>query len=197
MIKKDFIKIMNALEAQYRHDEKYSSKLEEVFSTEDCLMYDNGELVECIVSFLSSNFKEPSKAEESINYYMFDFDFGSESEVVSDAEKLWQLLLAECGLKESKSNQGLKDKEVNLSEVEMMLRNVNNLVDMYKRTLLSKGLDSELQNIVNALYINIDFLKGITIQDYRKDLDLVNRRSTTDKPRVQRGVTITKVRINE
>lgn len=162
--KNDFIKIMNALESQYRYDEKYCNELVKALGFEEGAMYNNEELVECIVAFLASNFEESEKAGEKIKDFMYDFDFGRNHSIINSPEKLWMVLLDECVLKSCDSKPYKKSRSISVAELEMTLNNITNLTAMYKRVFFKDGSDSELQNITNALDINIDFLKGLILK---------------------------------
>lgn len=171
MFKTDFVKVMSALEAQYRHDQKYSKSLSQALGFEGGLMYNNSELVDCIVFYLASNFREHEKAEEKIKDFMYDFDFGRNNSIIDSPEKLYERLIEVYSLKTSESKSDKKSRKINVTELEMMLNNINNLTLIYKKVYFKDNSDSELQNIVNALDINIDFLKELTNKGYEARFD--------------------------
>ena len=159
MTKQNFIKIMEALEAQYKHDELHSKSLAKVLELEDCSMYNNGSLVDCMISVMASGFTDNKQAEESIRHFMYDDGFGKENSSRSiTIEDLWDSLCSSFvhiqSIREPDRNK------INISEA--IFINIDRLVKMHQDTVNSKGLHSELSNIVLALKINIDMLRNVS-----------------------------------
>lgn len=184
--KDDFTKIMTTLEAQYRYDEEYSKNLSQALGFGEGEIYNNQELVECIVTFLASNFEKAELADKLIKDFMYDCDFGAMSEVITSSDKFWMVLIDECVLKSCDSKPEKKNRSISTADLERILNNIYNLTSMYKNVFFKDGPDSELQSIATALEVSVDFLKEFIKED-----------SDSTQPRVQRGITITKIRTNE
>jgi len=159
MTKQNFIKIMGALEAQYNHDELHSKSLAKVLELEDCSMYNNGSLVDCMINVMASGFTDNKRAEESIRHFMYDDGFGKENSSRSiTIEDLWENLCSSFV-----HIQSISEPDRNkMNSTEAIFLNIDRLAKMHEDTANSKGMYSELSNIVLALKLNIDMLRNVS-----------------------------------
>lgn len=171
MTKQNFIKIMEALETQYNYDELHSKSLAKVLELEDCSMYNNTGLVDCMISVLASGFNDSKRAEESIRHFMYDDGFGKENSSRSiTIEDLWENL---CSSFVHKQPMSEPDRN-KINSTEAIFLNIDRLVKIHENTVSVKGTYNELSNIVFALKINIDVLKNFSCE-FDKGFFLVER----------------------
>jgi hypothetical protein len=150
---------MNALEAQYNHDELHSKSLAKVLELEDCSMYNNTVLVDCMISVMASEFFNNKLAEESIRHFMYDDGFGKENSSRSiTVDDLWENLCSSFVHIQSIS----KTDQNKINSSEAVFLNIDRLVKMHQDTADSRGAYNELSNIVLALKLNIDMLKKVS-----------------------------------
>lgn len=155
MNKHNFIKIMNALEAQYKYDELHSKSLAKVLGLEENSMYNNGSLVDCMISVMASTFVEIKKAEESIRHFMYDDGFGKENSSRSiTVEDLWENIHSTCVHKQPMSEPSINK----INTTQAIFLNIDKLIKMHQ----DNSSYNELSNIVLALKINIDVLRNFS-----------------------------------
>jgi hypothetical protein len=155
MTKHNFIKIMNALEAQYKYDELHSKSLAKVLGLEEGSMYNNGSLVDCMISVMASGFNDSKRAEESIRHFMYDDGFGKENSSRSiTVEDLWENLCSSFVHKQPMSEPSINK----INTTQAIFLNIDKLIKMHQ----DNSSYNELSNIVLALKINIDVLRNFS-----------------------------------
>jgi len=155
MTKQNFIKIMNALEAQYNYDELHSKSLAKVLGLEESSMYNNGSLVDCMISVMAFGFNDSKRAEESIRHFMYDYGFGKENSYRSfTVEDLWDNLHSTCIHRQLMSEPD-RNK---INTTQAIFLNIDKLIKMHQ----DNSSYNELSNIVLALKINIDVLRNFS-----------------------------------
>lgn len=102
MTKKDqFLKLLSALESQYRKDQLVQERLEKLYGEESNIpMHNVDALVVPVVETMSELVPmESNKAMEEIFDYMYALDFGSikttDGAYIRDGEDLWNVLNVE------------------------------------------------------------------------------------------------------
>jgi hypothetical protein len=155
MTKHNFINIINALEAQYKYDELHSKSLAKVLGLEEGSMYNNGSLVDCMISVMAFGFNDSKRAEESIRHFMYDDGFGKENSPRSfTVEDLWDNLHSTCIYRQQMSEPD-RNK---INTTQAIFLNIDKLIKMHQ----DNSSYNELSNIVLALKINIDVLRNFS-----------------------------------
>lgn len=108
MTKELFIKSIEALKNQYKHDKKCAMALIEVFpeSSSENLLYDNHFVNNALLEILKVQMEDNHK-DSWIEYYCFELNFGKKNDILKiydkekkeiplkTAEDLWNLLQSE------------------------------------------------------------------------------------------------------
>jgi hypothetical protein len=74
--KDNFIFTIEALKRQLDYDKTYSKTATKLFDAEDMPMYNNGILVQTLISGLCNYFEDIEEANREICSYMYELDFG-------------------------------------------------------------------------------------------------------------------------
>jgi hypothetical protein len=163
MTQQNFIQAIKSLKKQYRLDENYAQALSKALGFEEFKMYNNEILVRSMVDMLSSHFQQSSRAKDMLFFYMYDDNFGSSKDAGFNTEKdLWDCLVLECKVRRPHA-ESMHKIQRNATDV---FTNIVNLTQMYKKSVMGNGSDSENQNILSAIDINLDYLRGLIEHRY-------------------------------